>query len=71
MSGVLSKTFSLNHLEDVSSLCNFESENKHSNPVIDEINKELAQHYGFTEKELDLIINYDIKYRMGEELTDE
>ncbi len=25
----------------------------------------LAQHYGFTDEELDCIINYDIKYRMG------
>jgi hypothetical protein len=25
-------------------------------------------HYGFTEEELDFIINYDIKYRMGKEL---
>jgi len=25
----------------------------------------LAQHYGFTDEELDIIINYDIKYRMG------
>ena len=25
----------------------------------------LAQNYGFTEEELDFIINYDIKYRMG------
>ena len=25
----------------------------------------LARHYGFTEEELDFIINYDIKYRMG------
>ena len=25
----------------------------------------LAAHYGFTEEELDFIINYDIKYRMG------
>ena len=24
----------------------------------------LAEHYGFTDKELDLIVNYDIKYRM-------
>lgn len=72
MSGVPSKTFALKHLEDISSLCNFESENKHSNPVIDEINKVLAQHYGFTEEELDFIINYDIKYHMGgEELTNE
>ena len=23
------------------------------------------KHYGFTEEELDFIINYDIKYRMG------
>jgi len=26
----------------------------------------LAQHYGFTDEELDFIINYDIKYRMGQ-----
>jgi len=25
----------------------------------------LARHYGFTEEELDFIINYEIKYRMG------
>jgi hypothetical protein len=25
----------------------------------------IAQHYGFTEEELDDLINYDIKYRMG------
>ena len=34
-------------------------------PIIDEIDHVLAQCYGFTEKELDFIINYDIKYRMG------
>jgi hypothetical protein len=28
----------------------------------------LARHYGFSEEELDFIINYDIKYRMGKEL---
>ncbi len=33
----------------------------------DEIDKVLAKHYGFTEEELDFIINYDIKYRMGRE----
>lgn len=38
---------------------------KHSKPIIDEIDKVLAQHYGFTDEELDFIINYDIKYRMG------
>jgi len=25
----------------------------------------LARYYGFTDEELDFIINYDIKYRMG------
>jgi hypothetical protein len=34
-------------------------------PFINEIDRVLAQHYGFTEEELDDLINYDIKYRMG------
>lgn len=38
-----------------------------SKPLIDEIDRVLAEHYGFTEEELDFIINYDIKYRMGRE----
>ena len=42
---------------------------KLSKPIIDEIDKLLAKHYGFTEEELDFIINYDIKYRMGDELN--
>jgi len=36
-----------------------------SKPIIDEIDRVLAKHYGFTEEELDFIVNYDIKYRMG------
>ena len=36
-------------------------------PIIDEIDRVLAGHYGFTDEELDFIINYDIKYRMGRE----
>ncbi len=32
---------------------------------IDQIDRVLAKHYGFTDEELDFIINYDIKYRMG------
>ena len=44
---------------------------KKSKPIIDEIDKVLAKHYGFTEEELDFIINYDIKYRMGDELGEE
>ncbi len=42
-----------------------------SKPIIDEIDIVLARHYGFTEEELDFIINYDIKYRMGDELNEE
>ncbi|MEI6043158.1 MAG: DNA methyltransferase [Chloroflexota bacterium] len=38
---------------------------KLSKPLIDQIDLILAQHYGFTEEELDFILNYDIKYRMG------
>lgn len=41
-----------------------------SKQIIDEIDKVLAKHYGFTEEELDFIINYDIKYRMGDELNE-
>ena len=36
-----------------------------SKAIIDEIDRTLAGHYGFTDEELDYIINYDIKYRMG------
>ena len=41
-----------------------------SKSLMDEIDKILAKHYGFTEEELDFIINYDIKYRMGDELNE-
>ena len=36
-----------------------------SKHIIDKIDRVLAKHYGFTDEELDFIINYDIKYRMG------
>ena len=42
---------------------------KKSKPIIDKIDELLAKHYGFSEEELDFIINYDIKYRMGDELN--
>ncbi len=42
-----------------------------SKPVVDKIDKAIYKHYGFTEEELDFIINYDIKYRMGDELGEE
>lgn len=44
-----------------------EFDQKPSKPIVDEIDRVLAKHYGFTDEELDFIINYDIKYRMGRE----
>jgi len=41
-----------------------------SKPILDEIDRVLAEHYHFTDEELDFIINYDIKYRMGRELNE-
>ena len=40
---------------------------KESKHLIDQADRVLADHYGFTDEELDFIINYDIKYRMGRE----
>ena len=40
---------------------------KLSKPIIDEIDHVLAGHYGFSDEELDFIIHYEIKYRMGRE----
>lgn len=39
-----------------------------SKPIIDVIDKLLAKHYNLNDAELDWLINYDIKYRMGKEL---
>ena len=36
-----------------------------SKPILDEIDTVLAHHYCFTPEELDFILNYDIKYRLG------
>lgn len=38
---------------------------KFSKNIIDSIDFALGQHYGLTEDEVDFIINYDIKYRVG------
>ena len=38
---------------------------KPSKTIIDKVDRTLSQHFGFTDDELDFIINYDIKYRMG------
>jgi hypothetical protein len=39
---------------------------KKSKSIIDEIDCLLGQHYGFSNEEIDFIINYDVKYRIGE-----
>lgn len=36
-------------------------------PIIDEIDRVLGAHYGLSEAEVDFIIHYDIKYRLGGE----
>jgi hypothetical protein len=38
-----------------------------SKPLIDAIDALLAEHYGFTPDELDFIVHYDYKYRMGKD----
>jgi hypothetical protein len=38
---------------------------KRAKAVIDDIDRAITTHYGFTDEEVDYIINYDIKYRMG------
>ena len=42
-----------------------------SKPIIDEIDAVLARYYKFNAEELDLIQNYDIKYRLGASADDE
>jgi hypothetical protein len=40
---------------------------RESKPIADGADQVLAEHYGLTEQELNFVINYDIKYRMGGE----
>jgi len=40
-------------------------------PILDQIDAVLAGRYGFDAEALDYIINYDIKYRMGQEETED
>lgn len=42
-----------------------------SKPILDEIDAVLAAHCGFTAEELDFILNYDIKYRLGRDADNE
>ena len=38
-----------------------------SKDILDQIDARLGHHYGFKDDELELIVNYDIKFRMGQE----
>ena len=38
--------------------------------TLDEIHSPLARHFGLNAEELDFIINFYVKYRMGAELED-
>ncbi|CAN5895077.1 hypothetical protein BH11VER1_BH11VER1_01940 [soil metagenome] len=51
--------------KDGDSIAYAEFRSGESKPIIDEIDTVLAEHYGFTDEELDFILNYDIKYRLG------
>jgi len=42
-----------------------------SRPIINQIDGLLAKYYGFTQNELDYILNYDVKYRMSKELEND
>lgn len=61
------KVMNFSH-DSLSIQCIYPQKSKH---IIDEIDTVLAEHYGFTEEELDFIINYDIKYRMGKQNEEE
>ena len=44
---------------------------RQSKHIADEIDRALAGHYQFNDEDLDFIINYDIKYRIGREAESE
>lgn len=64
------KTLLITNKNDGNTNVSYAYNKKLSKYIIDKIDKELAKHYNFTEEELDFIINYDIKYRMGDELNE-
>ena len=59
------------HYHDEGDVDCYTIEMRESKFIIDEIDHVLAQHYGFTKEELDFIINYDIKYRMGKDAAED
>ena len=43
---------------------------KRSKAQIDKVDVALAEHFKLTQEQLDFIVNYDIKYRMGQGAED-
>jgi hypothetical protein len=43
----------------------FDSINTRHMLIVGKMDRALARHYGLTAEELDFVINYDVKYRMG------
>ncbi|EGO93349.1 Eco57I restriction-modification methylase domain-containing protein [Acidiphilium sp. PM] len=43
---------------------------RQSKPIIDKIDGIIAKHFGFSDEELDFILNYDIKFRLGADEDD-
>ena len=43
---------------------------KHSKQIIDEIDLLISDYYGFTKDETDFLINFDLRFRMGDENND-
>jgi hypothetical protein len=68
----LMEDFKLNSFVRVRKDCEFqEFRPSKSKAIIDSIDCVLAKHYGFTDEELDFIVNYEIKYRMGQDGGDD
>ena len=42
-----------------------------SKNILDQINREFARALGLTQHTLDFILNYDAKYRFGDEVCDD
>lgn len=42
-----------------------------SKHVLDKIDRVLARHFDLSDEEIDAVINYDIKYRLGASADDE
>ena len=61
---------SIRHYENAGDIECYQINMRASKALIDYIDIVLAKYYNFTEEELDFIINYDIKYRMGDELNE-